>query len=210
VKGTPDTKSHTSVWRSLIEVPIVAGLAVVIVVILRALVVQPFYIPSASMVPQLHVDDKILVSRISYRLHPVRRGDLIVFAEPPGVQLEEGPSPSHEGGISGLWRSVAETLGLVPRSDELVKRVIGLPGDTVEGHDGHVYINGRLLLEPYLKPDVVTSDFAAQTVPKGMVWVMGDNRPDSYDSRFFGPIRERTIVGRAILKVWPLDNICFL
>ena len=195
--------------RALLEVPVVTVLAVVIVIVLRALVVQPFYIPSESMVPQLRVNDKILVSRLSYHLHPVHRGDLIVFSEPPGAKVE-GSVPHRGGGIAGLWRSVGQRLGLVPRTDQLVKRVIGLPGDTVEGRDDHVYIDGRLLLEPYLPPGDSTVPFPPQTVPPGTLWVMGDNRGNSEDSRFFGVIARRTVVGRAFVKVWPLDKISVL
>jgi signal peptidase I len=199
----------TGVLRGLAEVPIIVGLAVAIVVVLRAAVVQPFYIPSASMVPQLRINDKILVSRISYRLHEVHRGDLIVFSEPPGAKLE-GPLSTSPTGLAGVWHSIGERLGLVPRTDELVKRVIALPGETVEAHDNHIFIDHRLLVEPYLPPDVVTSDFAPQTVPKGMLWVMGDNRQDSEDSRYFGPIRRGTVVGRAVLRIWPLTHFSFL
>lgn len=202
-------ESATGVLRGLVEIPIIVGLAVAIVVVLRALVVQPFYIPSASMVPQLRINDKILVSRISYHVHGVHRGDLIVFAEPPGAKLES-PGSTSPGGLAGAWHAVGERLGLVPRTDELVKRVIGLPGETVEAHGNHVYVNHRMLVEPYLPPDVVTTDFAPQTVPKGMLWVMGDNRQDSEDSRYFGPIRERTIVGRAVVRIWPLGHLSFL
>jgi signal peptidase I len=206
VAADPTTAGRgREVMRGLIEIPIVAALAIVIVVVLRAFVVQPFYIPSASMEPQLQVNDKILVSRLSYRLHPIHRGDLIVFDEPPGARLE-GIAPSSTGAVK--W--VGERLGLVPRTDELVKRVIGLPGDRVEGHDGHVYVDAHLLIEPYLPVGRQTEDFAPEIVPKGMLWVMGDNRGNSNDSRYFGPIRKSTVVGRAVLKVWPLDKFSFL
>jgi signal peptidase I len=175
------------------------------VIALRAFVVQPFYIPSASMVPQLKVDDKILVSRISYRLHGVHRGDIVVFDEPPGARLV--PSP---GGSGGLWHGIGERLGLVPTTSVLVKRVIGLPGDRVEGHNNHVYVNGRLLLEPYLPPAAQTGDFNPEVLKKGELWVMGDNRKDSEDSRYFGPIHTSTVIGRAVLRVWPLDTLSFL
>jgi signal peptidase I len=202
----PTTRADApNLLRGLIEIPIVAGLAVAIVVVLRAVLVQPFYIPSASMEPQLKINDKILVSRLSYRLHPVHRGDLVVFDEPPGARLE-GVRPSGPGAFE--W--VGQRLGLVPRTDELVKRVIGLPGDTVEGRDGHVYVDGHLLVEPYLTPVERTDDFARETVPKGKLWVMGDNRGDSEDSRYFGAIRRSTVVGRAVLRVWPLDKFSFL
>lgn len=193
-------------WRGLLEVPLVAGLAIVIVIVLRALLVQPFYIPSASMVPQLEINDKIVVSRLSYRLHGPRRGDIVVFDRPPGAALDSGTLAPH----TSPWRWATERLGLVPRTDEFVKRVVALPGETVEGRGGHVYVNGRLLVEPYLRPEVRTEPFAARIVPRGDLWVMGDNRGDSEDSRYFGPIREHTVVGRAFLKVWPLSAVSFL
>ena len=197
--------SH-SAWRGLLEVPLVAGLAIVIVIVLRAVLVQPFYIPSASMVPQLEVNDKIVVSRLSYRLHAPRRGDIVVFDRPPGAALDTGTLAPR----TSPWRWATERLGLVPRTDEFVKRVVALPGETVEGRGGHVYVNGRLLVEPYLRPELRTEPFAARVVPRGDLWVMGDNRGDSEDSRYFGPIRERTVVGRAFLKVWPLSAVSFL
>jgi signal peptidase I len=205
VQGHRGSTDGAGLVRSLLEIPVVLVLAVLIVVVLRAALVQPYYIPSPSMVPQLKVDDKILVSRLSYRLHPIHRGDLVVFSEPPGVHLAGGSG-------SGVLDSVGKELGLVPRTDVLVKRVIGLPGDTVAGHDGHVYVNGRLLQEPYLPPSqmAVTSDFLPHRVPKGQLWVMGDNRVDSYDSRYFGTIKQSSVLGRAFFRIWPLDKLSFL
>ena len=191
--------------KGLLELPLIAALAVVIVVVLRAFVIQPFYIPSASMVPQLRVNDKIVVSRISYRLHRPRRGDVIVFDRPPGAALDP-----HTVTTGGPLAFVTRRLGLVPRTDEFVKRVVGLPGEVVEGRNGHVYVSGALLVEPYLRPGLRTEPFAAHRVPPGQLWVMGDNRGDSEDSRFFGTIRTKAIVGRAILKVWPVTDLSFL
>jgi signal peptidase I len=187
--------------RSLAEIPIIATLAVVIVLVVRAVLVQPFYIPSASMVPQLEVNDKILASRLSYHLHPIHRGDLVVFHAPPGINV---------GSSGGALSWLTGPLGLSPRDDVLVKRVIGLPGETVEGHGGHVFIDGRLVIEPYLGPTVRTDDFPAKVIPPGMLWVMGDNRTDSEDSRIFGPIKEHSVIGRAFVKVWPLGSLSFL
>jgi signal peptidase I len=215
-EGEPEAEAETTLeieatpnrpgWaRSIAEIPIIAALAVVIVLLVRTFLVQPFFIPSASMVPQLNVHDKILASRLSYHLHGIRRGDLIVFHAPPGVEVG---SNSH-----GPLGWLTTPLGLSPRDDVLVKRVIGLPGETIQGKDGHVWINGRLLVEPYLSPNVIIpseDDFAPIKIPPGHLWVMGDNRTDSEDSRYFGPIKENSVIGRAFVKVWPLTNLSFL
>ncbi len=202
----PPGSPKNGVLRGLAEIPIIAVLAVLIVVVLRAVLVQPFYIPSPSMVPQLQVNDKILVSRLSYRLHGFHRGDIVVFNAPPGVQI---PGSRHGGPLA----FVTERLGLTPRTDVLVKRVIGLPGETVEGRaDHHVYINGRLLVEPYLPPGHMfdTSEFPPTKVPAHSLWVMGDQRQDSEDSHIFGPITTKSVIGRAVVKMWPLGNMSFL
>jgi signal peptidase I len=101
-------------------------------------------------------------------------------------------------------------VGVLQDQTEFIKRVVALPGETVEGRAGHVYINGRLLQEPYLPPQTLTSDFAPVQIPRGSVWVMGDNRPNSNDSRYFGPIARSQIVGRTIWRVWPLGHVSFL
>ena len=96
------------------------------------------------------------------------------------------------------------------RINDLIKRVIGLPGERIEGGDGHVLIDGKQLNEPYLVAGVRTDDFAAQTVPPGEYFVMGDNRQNSKDSRYFGAIHRNIIVGRAFVRVWPVNHIHFL
>ena len=201
----PPGQTRRGVLRGLAEIPIIAVLAVLIVVVLRAVLVQPFYIPSASMVPQLQVNDKILVSRVSYRLHSVHRGDIVVFNAPPGVEI---PGAHHGGPLA----FVTERLGLTPRTDVLVKSVIGLPRDTVAGRDNRVYVNGRLLVEPYLPVGTMfeTSDFPLTKVPPHSLWVMGDQRQDSEDSHIFGPIKTGSVIGRAVVKMWPLSNMSFL
>ena len=105
---------------------------------------------------------------------------------------------------------MAEAVGVVQDRTEFIKRVIGLPGETVEGRDGRIYINGQALQEPYLPVGTVTSVFAPVTVPTHQVWVMGDNRGNSNDSRFFGPIPFSQVVGRTIWRVWPLGHLSFL
>jgi signal peptidase I len=166
---------------------------------LKAHVAQAYHIPSSSMEPQLEIGDRVLVSRLAYRLHDPRRGDIIVFDAPT---TDDGGG---DGGIGGFVSEVLEGVGLrAPDQTELIKRVIGLEGEVVEARNGRVLVNGRELVEPYLPDDVATADFGPVTVPADHVFVLGDNRGSSADSRFgLGPVPVEEIVGRAILRVWP-------
>lgn len=189
-----------------VEVPLLLVAAIAVTLVVKALLAQAFYIPSESMEPQLRERDRVIVSRIAYRLHEPRRGDVIVFPS-PAVPAEE------DGLVEGLLHDVLETVALRDPGDrELIKRVIGLPGETIEGRNGTVRIDGQPLVEPYLSPEVVISDFGPLEVPDGRVFVMGDNRTNSHDSRFadIGPIEIDTIVGRAIARVWPPGRNAFL
>jgi signal peptidase I len=200
-------RPHPSLTRRLFELPILAALAIVVAVVIKTFVAQAFFIPSVSMVPQLQVDDRVVVSKLAYRLHSPRRGDIIVFNAPP---QEQQPQPTSHNIVVRIFRSVAEGVGVVQDRTEFIKRVIGLPGETIEGRDGRVYVNGQALQEPYLPVGTVTSAFAPVTVPSRQVWVMGDNRGNSNDSRFFGPIPFSQVVGRTIWRVWPLGHLSFL
>lgn len=163
--------------------------ALLLAVGVRAFVAQMFYIPSGSMLPTLQVGDRIVVDKLSYRLHGVGRGDVVVFRRPP--------------------------LEAADYSD-LVKRVIGLPGETVSLTGGRVYVDGQFLSEPWLpNPSPVTSPsqlpeaFSLNhpfTVPPGEYYVMGDNRTDSEDSRYFGPIPGNLIVGKMAFVAWPFTD----
>jgi signal peptidase I len=171
--------------RTTLEwVGIVVG-ALVVALIVKSFLFQPFFIPSESMVPTLRVHDRLLVNKVSYKLHDVHRGDIVVFERPP-----------------------SEAVG--PTNKDLIKRVVGLGGDTVEGRAGHVVVNGKDLKEPYLPKGTFTSDFGPVTVAKGSIWVMGDNRPNSRDSRFFGTIDQDLIVGRAFVRFWPVTDLSLL
>jgi signal peptidase I len=158
------------------------------------------------MEPQLRVGDRVIVSKLAYQLHDPRRGDIVVFPSP------EDQGEGDQGTVPGkILRGLLEAVGArQPSRTILIKRVIGLPGETVQGHDGHVYINGRQLIEPYLPSDVVTEDFGPVTLPSDEVWVMGDNRLNSEDSTRFGPVKRSDIIGRAIVKIWPLGSQEFL
>jgi signal peptidase I len=170
-------------FSSTMEWVIVIAAAVLVAVLLRTFVVQTFYIPSDSMVPTLQKNDRVVVNKLSYHLHDVHRGDIVVFTTPPGVNKS---------------------------FKDLVKRVIGLPGETVEARRGKVSINGKQLNESYLPADVTTSDFGPVRVPPDTLWVMGDNRGDSEDSRFFHAIPQKTVVGRVFVRIWPLNRLGLL
>lgn len=185
----------------------IIALAIVIAILVRAFVAQAYWIPSASMEPQLHINDRVVVSRLAFDLHPVHRGDIVVFKSPPGVEPPTSP-PSNP--VARIFRDAGVALGFAQDQTVLIKRVIGLPGDLVSATGGHVYIDGELLREPYLPKGTFTSSFDPVLVPPGHVWVMGDNRGDSLDSRVFGAIPIHTVVGRAIWKVWPPWRASFL
>jgi signal peptidase I len=182
--------------RGLVELVGVVAVAIVVAVLLRTFVVATYSIPSGSMEPTLQVGDRILVDKLSYHLHGVDRGDIVVFATPP---TEDCAGP--------------------PVSD-LVKRVIGLPGETISLSGGRVLIDGRPLPEPFLPQGARTDTYPgpsgndyslhhAYRVPAGDVFVMGDNRAQSCDSRFWGPIPESTIVGKVDMRIWPPSRLGF-
>jgi signal peptidase I len=179
----PEERTKPTGLRNVAEWVLIAGGALLVAFIIKTFLLQAFYIPSLSMAPTLKVNDRVLVNKLSYDLHEVHRGDLVVFESPP-----------NEGS----------------QTKDLIKRVIGLPGETVESRDGHILINGQVLEEPYLGPDVMTGPLEKITVPAEHLWVMGDNRPNSRDSRFFGAIPESLVIGRAFIRVWPVTAISLL
>jgi signal peptidase I len=191
--GAQGARKPKSTAKSIVEWVLVIGGAVVLAVIVKLVLLQAFYIPSASMYPTLQKGDRVLVNKLSYKLHDVNRGDVVVFERPP-----------------------SETATNIP---DLIKRVVGLPGEQIFFEGGHVYVDGQLLDEPYLPNGVTTTADNAPNkcpredpcrVPDGDVWVMGDNRNDSKDSRYFGAIDESSIVGRAFVVVWPLSRLGLL
>ena len=191
--------------RDIREYAILAVVAIVLASLIRAFVGLAFYIPSESMVPTLKVNDRVLVSRMTYRLRDPRRSDIIVFENPDYT----GRKPS---AIARPFQSLFELVGARQRKDRhFIKRVIGLPGETVEVKDGSVWINDKRLIEPWLPKDVVTDwpGGSKLVVPQDSYWVMGDNRSDSKDSRFFDSthfIKRSAIIGPAVLRVWPFTR----
>lgn len=147
----------------------------------RPFVVEAFWIPSGSMIPTLEINDRVLVNKFIYRFTEPDRGDIVVF------------------------ESVQD-----PDTD-LIKRVVGLPGDRIAVRSGRLIVNGEPQREPFTNKDFPdTSFFAPTTVPKNHVFVMGDNRANSQDSRVFGPLPKENIEGEAFLRFWPLSRIGLL
>jgi len=207
VAVTSTGKGRSRARRLALDAAVLVVAIVVITTLLRTLVAQAFYIPSPSMAPQLEVQDRIVVSKLSYRLHGVRRGDVIVFDAPDEAEPDEDPGALP----SRVLQAVLEGVNVVkPTTTEYVKRVIGLPGERVAGRGGNIFVDDRRLVEPYLPVGLATDDFAEVTVPEGDLFVLGDNRGSSFDSRRFGPIKRSSVVGRAVVKVWPLGGACWL
>jgi signal peptidase I len=195
VAPTQETATEPTPGRShwLRETLIVVLVALVAAILLRTFVVQTFFIPSGSMEPTLQIGDRIVVNKLSYHLHGVDRGDIVVFRRPAD-----------------------ENCGGPPVAD-LVKRVIGLPGETISLRKGDVYIDGKQLKETWLPAVSQGTTFPGPAgpaynlskpymIPSNDYFVMGDNRGDSCDSRYWGPITRSLIVGKVDLRVWPLTS----
>jgi signal peptidase I len=182
----PGPASGRSGWRNTIEWIVIIAAALAVALVVKTFLFQAFFIPSESMLPTLKPGDRVLVNKLSYHLHPIHRGDIVVFKRPPGETSD-------------------------PAIKDLIKRVIGLPGDTIEARpDGKVYINDKPIDEPYVIPGALTTQLPRHVVAKGEYFVMGDNRTNSKDSRFIGAIPGDLIVGRAFVRVWPLSAIGLL
>jgi signal peptidase I len=190
-------------WR---ELPVLLIAALIIAVVIKTFLVQAFYIPSISMTPTLEKGDRILVCRICIRLGGIDRGDVIVFSDP-----QPAPGPDR-GPIGGALHWLAEGIGVAqPQDEDFVKRVIGLPGDVVELHDGQLYVNGQQIDEPYLNRQQDSSPYGPVTVRDGMLFVLGDNRAHSGDSRFppptgVGLVPEDAVIGKVFLIIYPPDR----
>ncbi|WP_051944759.1 signal peptidase I [Streptacidiphilus rugosus] len=201
--------------RSLVrEVPLVIGVALVITLLLQTFLVQVFSIPSGSMQNTIAIGDRVAVDKFSpwFGWQP-KRGDVVVFNDPSNW-LKNDPVPK-SGAVLGAVKNTFTFLGLLPSDRDLIKRVIGVPGDTVACCDSHgrILVNGKPIDEPYLYPGNPPSRIPFKvTVPAGELWVMGDHRDISADSRFHmnepggGFVPEKDVVGRAMAVVWPLSR----
>ena len=207
--GAPEEARKRGSLRGL---PGLVVSAFVIALLLKAFLFQAFFIPSMSMEPTLvGPGDRILVDKIPYYFHDPRRGDIIVFSNPNAPPVDRGV-------VGGFVHWLGQGLGITSHADascgdknpdeDFVKRVIGLPGDTVEGRAGAVYVNNQRLSEPYLPQGLKTDPFPAQTVPTGKLFVMGDNRSDSCDSRLaLGLVPIDNVIGQVAVIIWPPSRI---
>jgi signal peptidase I, bacterial type len=221
--GQPSATDGVSTRRRrsfLRELPVIVVTALVVSLLIKTFLVQAFFIPSGSMEPTLHgcpgcLGDRVLVNKLFSHTGGIHRGDIVVFRDSSGWLQGENPSP----GLTGHLHNALEFIGLAPSSTEsdLIKRVIAVGGDTVEGRNGRVYVNGKRLIEPYVFPGNSPSErnFAV-TVPAGKLWMMGDHRAASADSRAHqqdpgqGFVPESDVVGRAFVIVWPLHRATLL
>lgn len=182
-----------------IEFPLLILIALLVAIGIKTFLFQAFYIPSSSMEDTLEVNDRVLVNKVTYAIGDIARGDIVVFDDPRG-----GFEQPEENAAESALRNLLESIGVVAPRSEFIKRVIGLPGDVVEGKDGGVWVNGVRLGEPYVKDsDRPIRAFGPVEVPDGRLFVMGDNRSASQDSRFFGPVPIDDVVGKAFIIIWP-------
>ncbi len=185
--GRPPHKESEGGWK---EIAKTIGLSLVLALGIRQFVAEARYIPSESMVPTLLVNDRLIVEKISYRFHPPERGDIIVFIPPDSAsQYCLGPQAAN-----------------VKIKDAFIKRVVALPGEKVEVRDGTVFINDKPLEENYIaaKPEY---QLLPEVIPPDTFLVLGDNRNNSCDGHFWGPVPRQNIIGRAAFRFWPPNRI---
>lgn len=191
-----------------------AGVALLVMLLVRGFLVQSFYVPSGSMEPTIRPGDRILVNKLVAE-DDLRRGDVVVFDGRTTFATPDRTPPQSEGVIGKVLGGAASLFGVDLGEQDFVKRIVGLPGDQVAccDSDGRVTVNGQPVAEDYLSPRVAPSETTfSVAVPKDRLWVMGDNRPNSADSRSHlgdpggGMVRLRDVLGRASVTYWPLSR----
>jgi signal peptidase I len=197
-----DVEGKDSAWRRFLgSTPFLILVALAVAILVKTFVIQAFYIPSESMVPTLEVGDRVFVSKFMFDGGDIARGDVIVFENPNAAELPD------RSGISSVLHWLGEGVGLAqPENEDFIKRVIALPGETIEIRHDVVYINGKPLDEPYLTQAAreSTGEYPLHTVPDDALFVMGDNRGNSADSRYgLGFVPLEKVIGKAFVVIWP-------
>ena len=195
--------------KGLIELVVTVAVAVALALLIQAFIVKPYRIPSPSMVPTLDVGQRVLTNRLSGNPSV---GDIVVFHPPHGADLGDGVcgNPNQGGGHP----QACDTPTPTQSSQTFIKRVVGVPGDTIQIVDGHVIRNGAREKDDYTiqcTPGNPSCNFRTPIkIPPGDYFMMGDNRPDSEDSRYWGPVPGKWLIGDAFFTYWPPDRIGFL
>jgi signal peptidase I len=186
-RSTPESISPQPIllqwWQKWGENIKILVLALGLAFFIRTFVAEPRYIPSESMLPTLEIGDRLVVEKLSYYTHLPKRGDIIVFAPPPQLQAQ---------GYLG--------------DQAFIKRVIGLPGETIEIKDGRVFVDRQLLTESYIA-EPPNYRMSPMVVPPAQLFVMGDNRNNSNDSHVWGFLPKSNIIGHACFRFWPLERL---
>ena len=188
---------------SVIELVTIVAVALGLALAIQAFVVKPYRIPSASMVPTLQVHQRVLVDRITMHFSDPGRGDIVVFKPPLGADSDQCGAPHRPD--QACPRPTPQKS-----STNFIKRVVGLPGERLKVINGRVWINGKPLNEPYIRPDPSCEicDLPREiTIPPGYFFMMGDNRGESDDSRTWGPVPKKWIIGKAFFTYWPPKRI---
>lgn len=184
----------------MVEMAVLLLGAVILAVLIKSLLIQPFEIPSQSMHPTLQVGDRVMVSKVSYLFGEPGRGDVVVFSPP-------GRTRPDRNLLEVVWHEVREAFGWYDISEaDLIKRVIATGGDVIEIRRDEVRVNGELLDEPYLGSFTQQESFTLQ-VEEDHLFLMGDHRDKSSDSRFFGTVHQDKVVGKAVFRIWPFGRL---
>ena len=205
-EGSEDDEDRGSAGRRFIgSTPFLIFVALAVAILVKTFVIQAFYIPSESMVPTLEVGDRVFVSKFMFDGGDVARGDVIVFENPNAAELHD------RSGISSVLHWLGEGVGLAqPENEDFIKRVIALPGETIEIRHDVVYIDGEPLDEPYLTQAAkdATGEYGPKTVPDDALFVMCDNRGNSADSRYgLGTVPLDRVIGKAFVLIWPPSHV---
>jgi signal peptidase I len=201
----PAPEKERKTWR---ELPILLVSALVLAILIKSFFIQAFFIPSPSMEPTLMPGDRILVCRVCLHVGSIQRGDVLVFSDP------HPPAGSGRGAVGSFLHWLGQGIGVAqPENPDYIKRVGALPGETWEIRRGVLYIDGRKIDRPFQSPNKDTRSFGPQTVPPGMLLMLGDNPLESGDSRFppsqggLGYVPIDTVIGKAFAIVWPPSRI---